>query len=115
MRRVLIGLVGLVVVGGLGYGAFFLISDPRRSAPVATSTVVLTDNAFDNPVITVPAGTEVTWRWEGEEIHNVSGDGWVSPDMIESEWSQTFDEPGTYDYVCSLHALRMRGRVIVEG
>ncbi len=106
--------LALLVVVVVGFGATYLIGDPRRAEAVEASTVVLADSGFEAPVIRVAPGTEVTWQWVGRQAHDVSGDGWGSSAMAGGEWSHTFDRAGTHDYVCSLHPLTMRGRVVVQ-
>jgi plastocyanin len=45
--------------------------------------------------------------------HDVKGDGWGSGEPQRSgTFRRTFDQPGTYDYVCTLHP-QMTGRVLV--
>jgi plastocyanin len=74
--------------------------------------VAVKDLRFDAPVIEVPAGTEVTWRWEGSFPHDVVGDGFRSEVVTEGEFAHRFETPGTYNYRCTLHGA-MTGRVIV--
>jgi plastocyanin len=81
---------------------------------VRTNEVTLKDSEFSPAVISVAPGTEVTWTWnDGNRKHDVSGDGWSSKIMEEGTFTQRFDEPGIYDYRCTLHS-GMKGRVIVE-
>jgi plastocyanin len=93
--------------------------DPGAAAgsepPAAgVSEVVAKDNRFSPAAIQVPAGTEVTWSFQdGQVPHNVRGDGWGSGEPQRSgTFRHTFDQPGTYDYTCTLHP-RMTGRVLV--
>ena len=71
---------------------------------------------FEPEAITIEAGQAVTWTNDDNFTHTVEieiegeGDHKVEPgDSV----SITFDEPGTYDYVCTLHSRDMEGRVIV--
>jgi plastocyanin len=78
------------------------------STPDAASTdgptVVIDDFAFDPETLTVAAGDTVTWVWnDGAVGHDVSGDGFRSEIMSEGTFSHRFDEPGSYDYSCTLH------------
>ena len=84
----------------------------ESSSAVATSEVAVRDNSFDARVIEVPAGTEVTWTWQGNRPHDVAGEGWGSDTQSEGTFRHTFEAPGTYDYRCTLHG-GMTGRVIV--
>jgi plastocyanin len=54
----------------------------------------------------------VTWRWQGEEEHNVVADDFESPTQTTGRFAHTFAEPGTYAYECTLHFF-MRGEVVV--
>jgi len=72
--------------------------------------------------VVIEAGSTVVWEWTGDGgSHNVVSDN-DSADF-ESEltdeaghtFTHTFEEPGTYDYVCIPHqALGMSGRIRVE-
>jgi nitrite reductase (NO-forming) len=100
---------------------------------VATDEVTIIDGAFDPdnadeaytpPVITVEAGTTVTWTNEDAIVHTVTSgtasdtagtfDGtFDSGDMAEGDtFSFTFDEPGEFPYFCIPHPW-MQGTVIV--
>jgi halocyanin-like protein len=83
---------------------------------------------FDPADIRIDAGTTVRWVWTGEgSQHNVvqsDGDETVDDPMFESEltaeegneFTYTFEETGTVDYVCSVHlAQNMVGSVEVVG
>jgi len=76
--------------------------------------VVAHDLSFSPATIQVPAPTKVTWSFQdGQVPHNVHGQGWGSGDPQRSgTFAHTFDQPGTYDYACTLHP-RMTGRVVV--
>jgi plastocyanin len=76
--------------------------------------VAVEDNEFAPAAIEVPAGTTVTWQWQGNDQHNVVGDDYESPVQNQGEFAHTFSDPGTYDYQCMLHG-GMRGEVIVTG
>ena len=66
---------------------------------------------FDPKVIEVEAGDTVTWTNEDNFTHTVQVDGQEDHKVGQGESvSITFDEPGTYDYVCTLHSKDMDGR-----
>lgn len=94
--------------------------DPAGRAPQAGVTEVgIRDDfweyfAFTPSVIEVPAGSTVTWTFASRTEHNVVFDGLASPTQTTGTWSRTFDEPGSYPYLCSLHE-GMNGRVEVTG
>jgi plastocyanin len=68
---------------------------------------------FVPEVLTVAAGTEVTWEWTEELAHNVVGEDFQSDVMPRGSYQHTFDEPGEYDYRCTLHP-GMDGTIVVE-
>jgi plastocyanin len=100
-------LAGCAAGGGQGQAS----SDPPAKG---VTTVVAKHTRFSPAAIEVPAGTEVTWSFQdGPVPHNVEGDGWESGDPQRSgTFRRTFDQPGTYDYACTLHP-QMTGRVVV--
>jgi amicyanin len=63
----------------------------------------------------VPVGSTITWTNRDDVPHNiVSTDRKFKSPVLDTneQFSHRFDEPGTYDYFCSLHP-RMTGQVIV--
>jgi plastocyanin len=57
----------------------------------------------------------VTWTNEDNFTHTVRVDGQDDHEVGRGESvSITFDKPGTYEYVCTLHSMDMKGEVIVK-
>jgi plastocyanin len=84
-----------------------------RATPVGVNEVVARDLAFVPSAVQVPAGTTVTWQFrDGSVPHNVQADGFKSENLTKGTFQHRFDRPGTYSYVCTLHA-GMSGRVVV--
>jgi amicyanin len=84
-------------------------------APQGGTAVNITNFKFDPATLTVPVGTTVTWTNQDEEPHTVAAkDGsFHSPGMdTHGSYSFTFNTPGSYDYVCSIHPF-MTGTVVV--
>ncbi len=104
------------------------VAAPTRSAAqtigsaARSSTVSIFDNAFhagrDRPAIRLQSGGTLTWRWVSQQSHQVtlrSGpQPLVSPTKTAGEYTARLDEPGTYTFVCSIHAPGMRMQAIVE-
>jgi plastocyanin len=85
------------------------------SEPVATTEVKMVKSyRFDPETIEIQAGQTVTWTNEDNFTHTVEVEGRGDHEVGRGDSvSVTFDEPGIYDYVCTLHSHDMRGRVIV--
>lgn len=83
-------------------------------SPVATTSVAIADFAFSPAVITVRAGTSVTWTNRDEDAHTVAvmGAAPSAPLQNGDTYAHTFAGPGRYSYVCSIHPY-MRGMVVV--
>jgi len=68
-------------------------------------------------VLTVSAGTTVTWTNQDEMMHTVTAvDGSFDSSFLDpgTSFSYTFDEPGEYEYFCGPHPW-MRAKVVVDG
>lgn len=109
IRLVLAASLALVLVAA-GCG------ETENSEPVATTEVAMAKSyRFDPKRIEVEAGQSVTWTNEDNFTHTVQVDGQEDHKVERGESvSITFDEPGTYHYVCTLHSQDMEGEVIVE-
>ena len=110
-RYILIGSaigLALVLAACSGDGG----SSAAAQEPVATSQISVQDNNFEPEVAEVTAADTVTWTWEGSSEHNVVGDGFESDVQRDGTFERRFDEPGTYEYRCTLHG-GMTGTVIV--
>ena len=78
---------------------------------------VIANLAFDPPAITVPTGTTVAWTNDDCVPHTVtSTDGAFDSGIFDpgASFSFTFNEPGSFAYVCQLHP-QMQGTVTAEG
>ena len=75
--------------------------------------------SFDPEEVTVKAGSTVKWTNSDDLPHTVTKDGGPGADFDSGdlasgdEFEQTFDEPGTVDYVCTIHPGQA-GTVVVE-
>ena len=78
-------------------------------------TVTVGDIFFNPDSLTIKAGDTVRWVWSGSLPHSVRLEDETSPTHTGSgEFEFTFNEPGTYDYVCGVHGESMPGTIIVE-
>ena len=88
----------------------------ESSQPVATTEVKMVKSySFDPKTIEIEAGQTVTWTNEDNFTHTVEVDGQEDHKVDRGDSVEIkFDEPGTYDYVCTLHSQDMDGTVIVK-
>jgi len=89
----------------------------RAAAKAASSNpaVSIANFAFAPADLTVAAGTTVTWNNDDGAPHGLAyKDGAKGTDVLlpGQNFTRTFDAPGTYDYVCSVHPY-MSGKVTV--
>jgi plastocyanin len=96
-----------------------LATAPAASAANQTVQAVDGSNTWSPPSVTVTVGETVTWSFAGTTgVHNVAS---TSPNWsFRSEFgtgqapeSFTFGAPGTYTFVCEVHASTMTGSVTV--
>jgi plastocyanin len=73
--------------------------------------------AFEPAEVTVAVGDTVTWSNDDEVPHDVTADSFSSGDpggmQPGDTFEHTFEEAGTFDYVCTVHP-GMEGSVTVE-
>jgi amicyanin len=106
--------VGMAPMDGMGsMGPPAPSSTPP--APISGTAVSIDNFTFAPATLTVHRGDTVTWTNHDEEPHTVAaGDGsFRSPGMhSNATFSFTFTNPGSYDYICSIHPS-MHGTVVV--
>jgi plastocyanin len=110
MRKFLFPAVAAAALFAAGCGS------SESSEPVATTEVQMVKSyRFDPKVIEIEAGQTVTWTNEDNFTHTVEVEGQEDHEVGQGESVEiTFDEPGTYEYVCTLHSQDMDGTVIVK-
>jgi plastocyanin len=89
---------------------------------VRAATVSIFDNAFfrgrDRPTIHLRPGGVLTWRWSSQQSHQVmvrSGPKLLrSPAQADGAYSVRLEQPGTYQFVCAIHAPGMRMTAVVR-
>ena len=80
----------------------------------AGEQIRIAEFAFMPPELSVAVGSTITWTNEDDAPHSLSSDGSISSAVLDTGQShtQTFDEAGTFDYVCGIHDF-MTGTVTV--
>jgi amicyanin len=91
---------------------------PGAAAGSESQQISIVDFKYVPDTLTVQVGTKVTWTNRDDMPHTVTSP--AKPKALDSgafdtddRFSHVFTDPGTYDYLCTLHP-QMRGRVIVE-
>jgi len=124
---------GLAACGGDGGGggdqsatdtATATTSEPsggNAAAPsgdaVRAAKVEIVDFAYDPDPVTIEGGGKVIWINRDAQPHTATAEGGSFDTGVLEEGklkSETFKEPGTYNYVCSIHP-QMHGTVEVVG
>lgn len=118
----------VLIVGGCGGDDDDAAPEPADSTAPASETVPeepgaeaaqvdMVDISFAPADVTVSVGTTVVWtNQDGVDHTTTSNDGvWDSGVLGPGEsFEFTFEEPGTYTYLCEIHPA-MQGTIIVEG
>jgi len=104
-------------IGDFAPGHDQMATGKAKTALVLAANQVGIDNfSFTPPVLTVKAGTEVTWINKDDVPHIIVNTQLKFPPSkvldTDQRFSHTFTQPGTYDYYCSIHP-KMTGKVIV--
>jgi plastocyanin len=109
-------LAATVVLAGCGGGGGGGGGGTDAALVTGVTEVAAKDNRFTPAAIQVPAGTEVTWKFEdGFVPHDVKADGFSSGEpQRKGTFTHTFAQPGTYAYHCTVHD-GMTGRLVVTG
>ncbi len=96
-------------------GGFLSWVGPIAAQQDVTFEVSVVDFAFEPATVTVPAGATVTWTNTGSRPHTVTADdGSFDSGRLDpgEQFSQTFDQPGTFTYHCGFHP-EMQGSIVV--
>lgn len=125
--------IAIIVVLVLIVGGLFLYSasikqtnvvvvpsaSPAVSSPSTQSSQVSIQNfAFNPQIVTVKIGTKITWINNDSAAHTVTSDEAGGPldssDFAPGEsFSVTFNQPGRFNYHCSIHSS-MKGTIIIN-
>ena len=92
------------------------LSASRGHALAADAEIKIANFTFDPPVLTMKAGTAVTWVNNDDIPHLVSEkDGKFRSSALDTgdKFSQTFSAAGTVEYFCAIHP-HMTGKIVVE-
>jgi plastocyanin len=92
-------------------------SQPKATA-AATKGVKVGDLFFKKSRITIDSGDTVKWTWVGELPHDVTVTKgprkFNSKTKTSGTYAKKLRKRGTYRYICSVHPVEMKGRIVVE-
>ena len=107
-------------IAGLALGAVALpqaAADPDAGAS-ATKRVRVGDFFFRKRAITIQSGDRVRWVWVGREPHDVTVTRgprkFHSRTKRSGRYRKRLFARGTYRYICTVHPIDMRGKVVVK-
>lgn len=108
-------IVWILVASAFALAASACASDDLvdRSASTDGATIGVTDYQFEPADTRVHVGDTVTWVWDSAAQHNVVGEGFQSVEQSSGTFEHTFEQPGTYEYACTIHP-GMEGGVVVD-
>ncbi|HZR34490.1 MAG TPA: plastocyanin/azurin family copper-binding protein [Nevskia sp.] len=91
------------------------IDVPPPPAPTTPDTVNIGWMVFVPSVLTVKAGTTVTWVNVDDSNHRIKLPDGMGPRLDKGmTYQHTFTTPGTYHVECGIHGPRMSGTVVVQ-
>ena len=109
--RLCAGVLLAVMHAGVGAAA-----EPSAAAAPQDSSVAIHNFMFSPMSLAVAVGTRVSWKNFDGEPHTIRSidDTFRSGALDQNDtFSYTFDKPGTYRYVCSIHP-QMVASIVVE-
>lgn len=109
-----VALLSALILAAAAAAAF--ADEPLVKAAAAPATVEIKDLQFKPAILTVTAGTTVTWTNNDSSPHTVTEKDrhFRSAALDTSEsFSFTFATPGEFTYFCTIHPM-MVGKIVVK-
>lgn len=97
-------------VGGTGGGGG---GGADSAGALDTASVIIFDNGYRPPSVSVRPGGTVTWVWTGNNAHGVTfDDATITPSTVQSVGTFTvrFPRAGSFSFFCTVH-----GRTVESG
>ncbi len=97
-----------------------IAAPPGKRVKAADGGMVrIKDFDFSRPNLEVPVGSRLSWRFDDQELHDVtvaSGPRGFASEHLSARrtYTETFEAKGTYKIFCSLHPVRMTQTVKVR-
>lgn len=124
LRRWLVS--GAVLVGVVALSAVCITTfgggnagDSQREPVISDEAQVpvdIRDFIFQPEDLTVRVGAEIVWENRDSAPHTATAEGAFDSGRLErgDSYSFTFDEPGTYEYICTLHPYMTATIIVTE-
>src|SRR5579859_1031070 len=114
VRRYILSFLMFAAVGSALVTGAVQAGDPP--AADAGQQIAVMNYKFDPEVVTIKAGTTVTWTNKDEVPHTVASSDkrFTSSGALDTgdKYSYTFTTAGSYAYFCTLHPF-MTGKIVV--
>jgi len=83
----------------------------------ASERIALRKSLFTTEQLQVPSGTTVAWVNRDPYGHTVTFDPILDSGVLDAgaRYAVTFNEPGTYGFICTVHPAIMSGEITVKG
>lgn len=95
---------GLAACGGSDADSSATDGSTPEPAPTGPPVIGAKGTQWKPANVVAKVGQEVTWDVEKGLIHDLTGEDGVKHEAAdEFVYTHTYDEPGTYDFVCTLH------------
>jgi len=107
------------IVGRRGGRAVNIDAPPGRRVRLGSrGTIEVGDLFFRRPNVALRAGGTLTWRFDGDTLHNITlangPRGFSSPNLSDGRtYAKKLTVPGTYQIFCGLHPVDMTATVKV--
>ncbi len=117
-KIIVIAVAAVIVFGGAYYFSMMYYPAPanqnRTNTTETGNSVSITNFSFNPSILTVKAGTTVTWTNNDAVTHSIKSGVFNSGNLSKGQTFQfKFEETGRYDYSCAIHPS-MTGKIIVE-
>lgn len=114
MRNMLLGRMAFVLLAAGACGGGDEEPSPSIGGQAPAVSITGEGTTWNPDEVTVEAGDVVEWKVEGSIVHDLKGDDDVVHKAASKySYRHTYDKPGTYSYVCTIHP-GMTGTVTVK-
>lgn len=86
----------------------------KKEAPVTRRTIDIREYMFTPATLEIKMGSTVTWVNNDQISHQIKSIFFNSAELTTGQsFSYTFNNPGIFDYTCSIHP-EMSGKIVVK-